>query len=188
MDRLKSRCLNADGIRRWRMIRERNVKAKTRQLLRSIDDPRLPRRPSTMSMEREIQRVKSMQPDVENILGQPVDFHKAPESPSFCFADFTIAGERRDQNTNPRESRLYVPFSALGSVFTVHTNDQWQIDEDRRSEMIALICKRGFIYLPIKELEAPYDGDNHPLRGRYLWRQRLFAFEPGQASENVEPS
>ena len=146
----------------------------TLQLLLSADDtdPDAFYNPAGFDWKKEMDRVRSLKPELEGILGRSLELDDQVQDASY-FAQ--LAAIVPEQSPGPIETAISVIFSAFGNLFTVWSNIPGLVPASTVQSVIVAVQRHDFRYVDGESLSETYSGEN-PFFQRNNWCYRFFDY------------
>jgi hypothetical protein len=147
--------------------------AKMLLLLLSADDPERCEQPSGFDRQASMSRVELIVPEVEQIIGRPLELDTAVEDASF-FTEISL--RQPAAKAGFIDALIAVRFSAFGELFTVWTScPDHPLPKTVVQRSIAAVEEHGFRYVDEDSLAEPYGGANPAFAGQ-MWGYRFFEY------------
>lgn len=144
----------------------------TLQLLRSVDDPEPENceSPPGFNWTASMKRVRSLKPELEQIVGRHLDIDENVQDASF-FTELAahVPGE------DSIETAITIIFSAFGGLFTIWSSMPNEIPEAAVQKAVDAVQRHGFRYVDTESLEEAYCGTN-PVFQHSRWIDRFFSY------------
>ena len=128
--------------------------------------------PVGFNWKKEMARVRSLKPQLENILGQPLELDEQVQDASF-FTQLAVFVSK--ENPSRIETAIAIMFSASGNLFTVWSSVPEMIPATTVQSVIAKVQEHGFHYIDDGTLKEPYSGSNPIFQGEN-WCYRFFSY------------
>jgi hypothetical protein len=123
-----------------------------------------------------MQRVRSLQPRLEAILGERLRLDDQIQDATYCADLFVLDEEMNVEGMRFLISRIYISFSNFGDLATIAIGAK-HLDRYPLSALSTALEEHGFVPIPAEALDEPYDGK---LDRRYgwpaTWRDRYFNY------------
>jgi hypothetical protein len=147
--------------------------AKMLLLLQSADDPERCEQPSGFNWRAAMNRVELIVPELEQIIGRPLDLDTAVQDASF-FTEISL--RQPAAKAGYIDALIAVRFSAFGDLFTVWTScPEDPLPKAVVQRVILSVEGHGFRYVNEDSLAEPYSGANPVFAGQ-TWGYRYFEY------------
>ncbi len=148
------------------------MKPETLQLLQTADDAKSCENPIGFDWDKAMARVRSLQPEVEAIIGRRLELDENVQDASF----FTeLAAYVPSVKPKHMEAAIAITFSAFGDLFTVWSSAPDEIPATVVEKVVTAVQGHGFHYVDGDSLSEQYIGDN-PVFRENNWSYRFFSY------------
>lgn len=126
--------------------------------------------------------VKSLKPEAERILGEPLKLDDRVQDASFFTELFLLEkGVAGVNGEAPMVFKIGIRFSTFGKMATIHTNSPASVLSNSTVDRLAeLLNRAGFQYIPVEALAERYDGKvkwlDQSVGGEATWWFRFFDY------------